>query len=144
MPEREQALRELLRVEADRLTRLPSGSDLILAGRSVHTLLAHSYALEQMTGIGVFEPSVRLLRASPLAAWPELVMYLDLPQQAVEGRNNGKSRLAASTPTPASTQPSVHISCGSPPRTLRVWRGSMRRWTCPNWRGWPRRSYGRW
>ena len=88
--EREQALRELLRLEAGRLALLPSGSDLILADRSVHTLLAHSYALEQLTGIGVFEPSVRLLRASPLAAWPELVMYLDLPQQAVEGRNNGK------------------------------------------------------
>ena len=90
VPEREQALRELLRLEAGRLALLPSGSDLILADRSVHTLLAHSYALEQLTGIGVFEPSVRLLRASPLAAWPELVMYLDLPQQAVEGRNNGK------------------------------------------------------
>jgi thymidylate kinase len=88
--EREQALRELLRVEVSRLARLLRGSDLILADRSVHTLLAHSYALEQMTGIGVFEPSVRLLRASPLAVWPELVIYLDLPQQAVEGRNNGK------------------------------------------------------
>jgi thymidylate kinase len=88
--EREQALRELLRIEADRLARLPSGSDLILADRSVHTLLAHSYALEHMAGIGVFEPSVRLLRASPHAVWPELVIYLDLPQQAVEGRNNGK------------------------------------------------------
>jgi hypothetical protein len=71
VPEREQALRELLRVEAGRLAPLPSGSNLILADRSVHTLLAHSYALEQMTGIGVFEPSVRLLRGSPLAAWPE-------------------------------------------------------------------------
>jgi thymidylate kinase len=90
VPEREQALRELLRVEADRLARLPSDRDLILADRSVHTLLAHSYALEQMTGLGMFEPSVRLLRASPLAAWPDLVMYLDLPQEAVEGRNNGK------------------------------------------------------
>jgi len=90
VPGRQRALRELLRVEADRLARLPSGGDLILADRSVHTLLAHSYALEQMTGVRVFEPSVRLLRASPLAAWPELVMYLDLPQQAVEGRNNGK------------------------------------------------------
>jgi len=88
--EREQALRELLRVEESRLARLPSGSDVVLADRSVHTLLAHSYALERMTGLGVFEPSVRLLRASPPAVWPELVIYLDLPQQAVEGRNNGK------------------------------------------------------
>jgi thymidylate kinase len=88
--EREQALRQLLSVEADRLARLPPGSDLILADRSVQTLLAHSYALERMTGIGVFAPSVRLLRQSPSAAWPDLVVYLDLPQQAVHGRNNGK------------------------------------------------------
>jgi thymidylate kinase len=88
--EREQALRQLLSVEADRLARLPPGSDLILADRSVHTLLAHSYALERMTGIGVFAPSARLLRESPIAAWPDLVLYLDLPQQAVSGRNNGK------------------------------------------------------
>ena len=112
MPEREQALRELLRLEAGRLALLPSGSDLILADRSVHTLLAHSYALEQLTGIGVFDPSVRMLRASPLAAWPELVLYLELPQPAVEGRNNGKV-----PPRTIHTDPGIHaaIRSYSPP-----------------------------
>ena len=43
-----------------------------------------------MTGLAVFTPSMRLLRASPLAAWPDLVIYLDLPQSAVQGRNKGK------------------------------------------------------
>lgn len=43
-----------------------------------------------MTGIGFFAPSVRLLRASPLPAWPSLILHLDLPQEAVQDRNHGK------------------------------------------------------
>jgi thymidylate kinase len=88
--EREEALRQLLDVEAARLAALPPALDLILADRSVHTLLANSYALEQMTGLALLGPSRRLLRASPVPAWPDLVLYLDLPQHAVQGRNNGK------------------------------------------------------
>ena len=88
--ERERALRQLLGIEADRLAGQPAGCELILADRSVHTLLAHSCALEEMTGISMAAPSARLLRASPHAAWPDLVVYLDLPQHAVAGRNNGK------------------------------------------------------
>jgi thymidylate kinase len=88
--ERNEALQELLAVEAGRLAAAPPGADVILADRSVHTLLAHSYALEIMTGIGFLAPSVRLLSRSPIPAWPELVFYLDLPQEAVCARNRGK------------------------------------------------------
>jgi thymidylate kinase len=88
--ERENALRELLAVEASRLAGLPPGAEVILLDRSVHTLIANSYALEQMTGIGFSGPSEQLLRRSPIPAWPDLIMYLDLPQPAVDGRNNGK------------------------------------------------------
>nr|MDQ2875935.1 hypothetical protein [Actinomycetota bacterium] len=88
--EREDALRQLLDVEAARLAALPPGPGLILADRSVHTLLANSYALEQLTGLALLGPSQRLLRASPVPAWPDLILYLDLPQHAVQGRNNGK------------------------------------------------------
>jgi thymidylate kinase len=88
--EREEALRQLLAVEAARLARARQGMDVILADRSVHTLLAHSYALEVMTGIGFLAPSVRLLRTSAIPAWPDLVLYLDLPQHAVATRNRGK------------------------------------------------------
>ena len=31
-----------------------------------------------------------LLRSSPIPAWPDLVLYLDLPQDAVRERNPGK------------------------------------------------------
>ncbi len=88
--EREDALHRLLTIEADRLARLPPSSDLILTDRSVHTLLANSYALERMTGIGFLSPSERLLRRSPIPAWPDLVIYLDLPQRTAHQRNNGK------------------------------------------------------
>ncbi|HEY2576893.1 MAG TPA: hypothetical protein VGI74_11345 [Streptosporangiaceae bacterium] len=90
VPEREQALHQLLAIEAQRLAGLPDGCDLILADRSVHTLLAHSYALERMTGTRFLAPSVRLLRGSPIPAWPDLVLYLDVPQHVVQDRNQGK------------------------------------------------------
>ena len=88
--EREQALRQLLLIEAGRLAQVPQACDVILEDRSVHTLLAHSYALQRMTGIDFLTPSTRLLRSSLVPAWPGLVLYLDLPQDAVPERNPGK------------------------------------------------------
>lgn len=88
--EREQALRQLLRVEAGRMAQVPHECDVILEDRSVHTLLAHSYALQLKTGTGFLGPSERLLQGSPVPAWPRLVLYLDLPQDAVPERNPGK------------------------------------------------------
>lgn len=88
--EREQALRQLLAIEAQRLARVPDGCDVVVEDRSVHTLLAHSYALQCMTGTGFLVPSARLLRSSPIPAWPDLVLYLDLPHNAVTDRNQGK------------------------------------------------------
>jgi len=88
--EREQALRQLLLIEAGRLAQVPQACDVILEDRSVHTLLAHSYALQCRTGTGFLAPSAGLLRSSPVPAWPDLVLYLDLPQDAVPERNPGK------------------------------------------------------
>lgn len=88
--EREQALHQLLLAEAGRLARVPQGCDVILEDRSVHTLLAHSYALQRKTGTDFLSPSLRLLRSSPVPAWPDLVIYLDLAQDAVQRRNPGK------------------------------------------------------
>jgi thymidylate kinase len=88
--EREQALHQLLVVEAGRLARVPQGCDVIVEDRSVHTLLAHSYTFQLRTGTDFLGPSQRLLRASPAPAWPDLVLYLDLPQDAVQHRNPGK------------------------------------------------------
>ena len=90
VPEREQALHQLLAIEAQRMARVPAGCGLILADRSVHTLLANSYALQCMTGTGFLAPSARLLRRSPIPAWPDLVLYLDVPQDTIHHRNQGK------------------------------------------------------
>jgi thymidylate kinase len=90
LQEREEALRQLLEIEAARMAAVPDSCDLIIADRSVHTLLAHSYALEAEQGTGFFAPSVRLLERAPAAAWPELVLYMDLPQAHVTARNAGK------------------------------------------------------
>jgi thymidylate kinase len=43
-----------------------------------------------MTGSGFLAPIMRLLRGSPIPAWPDLVLYLDLPQQVMRDRNQGK------------------------------------------------------
>lgn len=90
IPEREHALHQLLAIEAQRMALLPTGCDLILADRSVHTLLANSYALQCKTGTGFLAPSLRLLRSSPIPAWPDLVLYLDVPQGTINYRNQGK------------------------------------------------------
>ena len=88
--EREQALRQLLLIEAGRLACVPQGCDVVLEDRSVHTLLANSYVLQRKTGTRFLAPSQRLLSSSPVPAWPDLILYLDLPQDAVPARNRGK------------------------------------------------------
>jgi thymidylate kinase len=88
--EREEALRRLLDIEAARMAAVPDACELLIADRSVHTLLAHSYAMQAAQGTGFFAPSVRLLEQAPDAAWPELILYLDLPQTHISARNAGK------------------------------------------------------
>jgi thymidylate kinase len=85
------ALAALLAVEADRSAYAHAQPyDLALVDRSVYTLLAHRYTLERRTGLGLFEPAWQLLARSDLPLWPDLVLYLDLPQEAIEDRNQGK------------------------------------------------------
>ena len=88
--ERELALRQLLIIEAGRLAQVPQACDVILEDRSVHTLLAHSYARQRKTGTDFLAASERLLHSSTVPAWPDLVLYLDLPQDSVPERNPGK------------------------------------------------------
>jgi len=86
-----QALVALLAVEAERTAYAHAQPyDLALVDRSVYTLLAHRYALERRTGLGLSEPARQLLARSDLPLWPDLVLYLDLPQEAIEDRNQGK------------------------------------------------------
>ncbi len=62
----------------------------MLLDRSVHTLLAHCAALTRLTGLPYTTAARRVLAGSDIPVWPELVLYLDVPQQAIDARNNGK------------------------------------------------------
>ncbi|MGH7926680.1 MAG: hypothetical protein ACREQV_02675 [Candidatus Binatia bacterium] len=85
------ALQELLDVESARTVCAWSRPhDVVVMDRSVHTLLAHRYALETITTLTLFSPARRLLTSSAIPRWPDLVLYLDLPQEAIPDRNNGK------------------------------------------------------
>ncbi len=81
----------LLEIEAERLAPVRSGQfDLAILDRSVHTLLAHRYAVEGLTGLPCYEPAVKTLSLSSGPGWPDLVIFLDVPQRAVDDRNQGK------------------------------------------------------
>jgi thymidylate kinase len=87
----EQALRELLRIEADRTAApLAANPQLLLIDRSVYTLLAHCHALDRMTGVPYDELAHRILTGSKIPVWPDLIVYLDVSEETVAARNRGK------------------------------------------------------
>jgi thymidylate kinase len=91
LAEDEAGLHALLMIENDRLAGPRAGQyDAALLDRSVHTLLAHRYAIDQLTGLGCYEPASKTLSLSSAPAWPRLVLFLDVSQGAVEERNRGK------------------------------------------------------
>lgn len=78
-------------VESDRNACARSQpNDVVLMDRSVYTLLAHRYSLERITRLKLSLPARTILAKSDTPAWPDLVLYLDLPQEAIPYRNNGK------------------------------------------------------
>lgn len=84
-------LGELIRIENDRTrAALTAACDVILLDRGLHTLLAHRHAIQQVTGLPLLTAARRLLAASHHRSWPNLVLYLDAPQEAVHHRNNGR------------------------------------------------------
>jgi thymidylate kinase len=91
VPEDHEAVGALLTIEADRVASARAAtSDVVLMDRSVHTLLAHRYALQRVTGLPCFAPAERVIARSEAPAWPDLVLYLDVTQQAILDRNRGK------------------------------------------------------
>jgi len=89
--EDQDALQALLAVEADRVaTARAAACHLVLMDRSVHTLLAHRYALDRVTGLACFAQAERVIARSAVPAWPDLVLYLDVTQQVILDRNRRK------------------------------------------------------
>lgn len=85
------ALEVLLNVEADRTLQAKADrSDLVLIDRSVYTLLAHRSALERVTSLRCLTTAQAAVAESDAPLWPDLVIYLDVPQDVVHERNRGK------------------------------------------------------
>jgi len=96
LSEEERTLGTFLLIEADRTKDIrTSVSDLVLIDRSVHTLLAHSHALELMTGVAYGTLALQVLTESRVPIWPDLVLYLDIPSHVVNNRNKGKFPLGS-------------------------------------------------
>lgn len=91
--EEELILNRFLAIEEDRTVyaRMKAyESDLIIIDRSVHTLLAHCFALRRLLDDDYFSLAQRVIGKSGVALWPDRILYLDVPQCVVEARNGGK------------------------------------------------------
>lgn len=84
-------LKKLIHIERARTeAALHAESNLILLDRGPNTLLAHRHAIERVTGLQCFGPAQRAVAEARLPSWPDLVLYLDVPQATVHERNRGK------------------------------------------------------
>jgi len=91
--EEERALATFLAIEADRASHVRASAsawDLVLIDRSIHTLLAHCFGLDHVMAQGYFRLAEGVLPSSAIPLWPDLVLYLDLPQEVLAARNRGK------------------------------------------------------
>ncbi len=62
--------------------------DLVVMDRSVHTLLAHRFAVSQLLGFDAFGGSCRLASEHHGVKWPHLVLYVDTPQRLLSSRQS--------------------------------------------------------
>lgn len=93
LTDEELILNQFLAIEDDRtayarMTALES--DLIIIDRSVHTLLAHCFALRRLLNDDYFDLAQRVIEESDVPLWPDHILYLDVPQFAIDARNCGK------------------------------------------------------
>lgn len=84
-----EGLRFLLNVDFRRWVRAFDTScdfHLVIMNRSIHTLLAHRYAIEKLTGLKVFLDSIKMVENYKLAMIPDLIFYIDVSQEKLNGR----------------------------------------------------------
>lgn len=82
------AVRFFLDVEHTRarILRLARSADLVLIDRSVDTLLAHVYALDNLHGTAALPGARQIVRDTPWVISPDLTLHLDVPSEAVRQR----------------------------------------------------------
>jgi len=91
LDEEEQALYQFLRIEAARFDHAGGdGPKLVLIDRCIHTLLAHCWAVERITGVPHLSLARRVLGTSEIPIWPDIIFYLDISNDVAVTRNRGK------------------------------------------------------
>jgi thymidylate kinase len=91
--EERQALATFLAIEKHRTTdarSLTTTDGVVMIDRSIHTLLAHCFALTRMTGIDYSTLAQQMIEPSPVPLWPDLIIHLDVDQETIKARNLGK------------------------------------------------------
>jgi thymidylate kinase len=61
-------------------------NELVVADRSFHTLLAHRFAIEKLTGMKVFDMCCEIVGNETNLLKPDLIFYLDTPQDILNQR----------------------------------------------------------
>jgi thymidylate kinase len=87
--EEKDALDFLLNIEVERASHCRK-SERIIIDRSVHTLLAHCYAIDKMRQLPYFQLANMCIYSSKKPIWPHKILYLDVSQEEIQRRNNGK------------------------------------------------------
>lgn len=59
---------------------------IVLLDRSIHTLLAHRFAIESVFGLKVFRKSCRIVSIGNILK-PKLILYMDISQEVLEERS---------------------------------------------------------
>ena len=89
LDEEKHALEFFLDIEFERTSHCRK-SERIIMDRSVHTLLAHCYAINNMKQLPYFQLANSCIYSSEKPIWPHKIFYLDVSQEEIHRRNNGK------------------------------------------------------
>jgi thymidylate kinase len=74
--------------------REASGHTLVILDRSLHTLLAHTFAIEMVYEKPIFERALKIVAKEPRII-PHQVLYLDAPQEELERRAEVRANRSA-------------------------------------------------
>ena len=91
--EAEHALKWLLGIERRRTAQARAAGnqlDVIILDRSVHSLLAHRYALEQIGRFNEFQAAWDFVEQTSIYCFPDIIIYLDIMGEIYESRNKGR------------------------------------------------------
>lgn len=89
LDEEKNTLEILLNIEFERASHCRK-SERIIIDRSIHTLLAHCYAIDKISQLPYFQLANSCINFSEKPIWPHKIFYLDVSQEAIQRRNTWK------------------------------------------------------